>query len=50
MAPLQICTTPLGQGLPSSVTLMFNRQVCGIMPVLDHKNITQDCDDCHQKN
>ena len=39
MAMLQICTIPLGQGLPSLATLMFNRQVCGIMPVLDHKPI-----------
>ena len=36
---------PLGQGLPSPVTVMFNRQVWGIMPVLDHKPIGQDCDD-----
>ena len=35
MALLQIYTTPLGQGLLSLATLMFNRQVCGIMPVLD---------------
>ena len=34
MALLQICTTPLGQGLPSPATLMFNQQVCGVMPVL----------------
>ena len=26
---------------------MFNRQVQGIMPVLDHKPIGQDCDDDH---
>ena len=37
MALLQICTTPLGLGLPSLVTLLFNRQVWGIMPVLDCK-------------
>ena len=42
---LQICTTLLGQDLPSLATLMFNRQVHGIMPVLDHKPIGQDCDD-----
>ena len=47
MALLQIHTTPLGQGLPSLATLMFNRQVHGIMPVLDHKPIGQDCDDDH---
>ena len=45
MAPLQIHTTPLGQGLLSLATLMFNRQVHGIMPVLDCKPIGQDCDD-----
>ena len=47
MALLQICTMLLGQGLPSPATLMFNRQVCDIMPVLDHKPIMQDCDDDH---
>ena len=36
-ALLQICTTPLGPGLPSPVTILFNRQVQGIMPVLDCK-------------
>ena len=35
MALLQICTMPLGQGLLSPATLMFNRQVWDIMPVLD---------------
>ena len=45
MALLQICTTPLGQGLLSPATLMLNRQVCGIMPVLDGKPTGQDCDD-----
>ena len=47
MALLQICTMPLGQGLPSPSKLMFNRQVWGIMPVLDCKLIRQDCDDDH---
>ena len=37
----------LGPGLPSPVTLLFNRQVRGIMPVLDHKLIECDCDDKH---
>ena len=41
------CTTPLGQGLPSPATHMFNRQVHGIMSVLDHKPVGQDCDDEH---
>ena len=47
MALLQICTTPLGPGLLSPATLLFNRQVQGIMPVLDHKPIRQDHDDNH---
>ena len=46
MALLQICTTPLGQGLPSPATV-FNRQVWGIMPVLDHKPIGKDNHDEH---
>ena len=32
MALLQICTTPLGPGVTSPTTLLFNRQVRGIMP------------------
>ena len=47
MALLQIHVTPLGQGLPRPATLMFNRQVHGIMPVLDCKPIGQECDDDH---
>ena len=47
MALQQICTMPLGQGLLGPAMLMFNRQVQGIMPVLDHKPIRQDCDDDH---
>ena len=47
MALLQIHTMPLGQDLLSLATLMFNRQVLGIMPVLDCKPIVQDCDDDH---
>ena len=47
MALLQIHTTLLGQGLLSLATLIFNRQVCGIMPVIDHKPIGQDSDDDH---
>ena len=47
MALLQICTTPLGPGLLSLATLLFNRQLQGTMPVLDHKPIGQDCDDDH---
>ena len=47
MALLQIHTTPLYQGLPSPATIMFNRPVCGIMPVVYCKPIGQDCDDMH---
>ena len=38
---------PIGQGLPSLATFLFNRQVPGIMPVVDCKPIGQDCDDNH---
>ena len=47
MALLQIHLMPLGQGLPSPATLMFSRQVCGIMPVLDCKPLIKDCDDSY---
>ena len=35
MVLLQICTTPLGQGLLSPATLLFNNSVHGVMPVID---------------
>ena len=44
---LQMHTTLLGQGLLSPATLMFNKQVCGIMPVLDQIPIGTDSDDKH---
>ena len=47
MALLQICTSLLGLGLLIPATVMFNRQVHGIMPVLDCKSFGQDCDDEH---
>ena len=47
IAMLQISTMPIGQGLPIPATLMFNRQVWGIMHVADDKHIGQDCDDDH---
>ena len=47
MALLQIHTTPLGQGLPSPATLLFNHLVCSIMPVMDRKPIGRDDDDEH---
>ena len=50
MALLQIKTTPLGQGLPSPATLLFNYLVHGIMPVIDKKLISIDNDDEHHKN
>ena len=47
MALFQIQTTPLGHGFPSPATLMFNRPVCGIMPVIYCKPLVEDCDDDH---
>ena len=47
MALLQICMMFLGQDLPSLAMLMFSRQVCSIMPVIDHKPLIKDCDDDH---
>ena len=47
IALLQVCTTHIGQGLPSLATIMFNRQVRGVMPVINWKPIGQDCDDDH---
>ena len=47
MALLQICTMPLGQGLLRLATYMFNRQVCGIMPVVDCKLLIKDSDGNH---
>ena len=47
MALLQIHTTQLGQGFLSPATLMSNREAHGIMPVLDHKPISEDNDDEH---
>ena len=47
MALLQICMIPLGHRLPSLATLMFNRPVHGIMPILDCKPLVEDCDDEH---
>ena len=50
MALLQICMTPLGHSLPSLATLMFNRPVCGIMPIIHCKSLVEDCNDnCHAK-
>ena len=49
MALLQIRATPLGQGLPSPATLLFNHLVHGIMPLNDRTPINIDNDDEHHK-
>ena len=49
MALLQICATPLEQGLPSLATLLFNHPVHGIMPVIDRKLISGNNDKHHIK-
>ena len=49
MAMLQIRTTPLGQGLPSSAVLLFTCLVRGIMPVMDRPHINIDNDDKYDK-
>ena len=45
MVLLQICITPLGQGLPSLATLLFSHPVCGIIPLIDRKLFGGDNDD-----
>ena len=45
IALLQIRSTPLGQGLPSPATLLFNCLVGGIMPIIDRSLINTDNDD-----
>ena len=47
MAMLQIRTTPMGQGLPSPATVLFNHPVKGIMPIMDRPPINVDNDDEH---
>ena len=47
MALLQIHTTPLGQGLPSLVMLLFSHPVCSVMPVINRKPASVDNDDEH---
>ena len=47
MALLQIQTTPLGQGLPSPATLLFNHPVYSVMPVIDRKPVERNNDDEH---
>ena len=48
MALLQIQMTLLGYGLLSLAMIMFNRPVCSIMPVIDHKPLIEDCNDDHR--
>ena len=50
MALLQVRITPLGQGLPSLETLLFNHPVCSIIPVIDRKLVSVENDDKHHKN
>ena len=47
IALLQTRSTPLGQGLPSPATLLFNCLVRGIMPRIDRLPINTDNDDEH---
>ena len=47
VALLQICNTPLEQGLPSLATLLFNNLVHSVMPVIYRKPIGRDNDDEH---
>ena len=47
IALLQVHTMSIDQGLPDPVTIMFNRLVQGIMPVVDQKPLGQDHDDDH---
>ena len=47
MALLQMCTTPLRQGLPSPATLLFNCLVHSVMPVIDRKPVIVYNDDEH---
>ena len=49
MVLLQMKTTPLGQGLPSPATLLFNHAVHSIMSLMDRKPINIDNDDEHHK-
>ena len=50
MAMLQIRTTPMGQGLPSPATLLYDCLVRGIMPVMDRQPTNIDNNDNLHKN
>ena len=44
-ALLQIHMTPLGQGLPSSVTMLLNHPIRGIMPIISGPLVDRDNDE-----
>ena len=47
IALLQIQMTPLGQGLASHTTMLFNHLIRGIMPVVNRPLIGSDSDEHH---
>ena len=47
MALLQIRSTPLGPGLPSHATLLFNCPIRGIMPIINRPPIGLNNNDKH---
>ena len=47
VALLQIRPMPLGQSLPSPVTMLFNHPARGIMPVINRLPLSTDNDDEH---
>ena len=47
IALLQIRSTPLGQGLPSPATLLFNHPIKGIMPILNRPPVHTNNNDDH---
>ena len=47
LALLQICSTPIGPGLPSPVSLMFSRPIRGLMPKLSRPPIWFNLEDDH---
>ena len=48
-ALLQIQTMSLGQGLPSSATMLFNHLIRNIMPVINRLPVGTNNDDEHHK-
>ena len=44
---LQICSSPIGQELPSPAALLFNRPIRGLMPTFNRPPIPFDYDDGH---